>query len=224
VNSFIKLGFIGSYKVELLKYFGRFLTDMDKRVVIADASVEQHLFVTLPSKNEEETEFQGISYIANCNTNGKLSKLNQRACEIILVDFGMNINLTEDYKECDILFFVSDFEKHNIMKLLEISEHIEPGSKIVKVYKDIFPSKINKRYIDYILKLEDKGKVLAEYVIEFTERDYQAKLLCQYDDNFSLKYISKEYKNMFSDIAEELFQITTKEVTRKLKRAEGLRV
>lgn len=224
MNSFIKLGFIGSYKLDLLQYFAKFLVEMEKRVVIADASSEQYLAINLREKAELEKECQGICYITGCNSIEKLDKLKQKETDVILVDYGMDIEMAKDYQECDILFIVCDFEKYNVMRILDISSCLNPNSKIVKIYKDIISTKINKRYIDYILKLEDKSKVLAEYVLEFNERDYKARLLCQYDDNFSLKYISKAYRNLFFDISEELFQINTKEVNRKLKRAEGLRV
>lgn len=216
----IKLGFIGSYKIDLLHYFSRVLRAMNKSVVIVDASEEQYLVYTIPHTIEDKVSFQGVDYITNLSDVKRIRAIDLKKYDIVLIDYGLNDAMSRDYESCTILFVVTDFNRHHILPLQALmSEAFNPSIKVVKVYRDIVNSTVTKQYIDFILDIERKAKVLAEYAFDLQEEDYQCKLLCQYNDEFEFNKMPKPYKQMFADIIEELYHLKYKDALKVVKAA-----
>lgn len=221
MDPFIKLGFIGTYKIDMLHYLSRILKALNKKVVIIDASKEQLLKTTLPTREDsEEFTYLGVDCISYaekelCNLN------NLKGYDIALIDYGLNHEPTFSGIDYSILFIVSDFERHHILSLKKmLTNFLNNNTNVVKIYRDVIDTKINKDYINHFLNIEEHAKVLAEYEFEFTQDDYMCKLLCQYDDIFSFKKLSKKYKEMFADIIEELYDIKFGQVMKVIKSAE----
>lgn len=217
----IKLGFIGTYKVDLIHYFSRILVAMNQSVAIVDATNEQYLLPTIPDPINNKIHYNGVDCYVNQIQINQLILLDYSEYDITLIDYGMNEAVADDYFNCALIFVVTDFERHHITKLKNlISNTFIPTLKVVKVYRDFVNSKITRKYIDFLLELEVKAKVLAEYVFELNEEDYTCKLLSQYNDIISFKKLRKGYKQMFSDVIEELYQINHREAIKYIKVAE----
>lgn len=220
MKPFIRLGFVGTYKVDLLHYFSRILIALNKEVVIVDATKEQYLQATIPEPINNVTTYQGVDYVVNHYKMNQLSTLDYSQYDIALIDYGLNEEIHQDYINCTIIFVVTDFERHNVLKLKNILNEFNQSIKVVKIYRDVILSKISCQYINHLLDIEVKAKVLAEYLFEFKEADYRCKLLCQYNNNFTFKKLTKEYKRMFADIVEELYDVRSRETIKAIKVAE----
>lgn len=224
MDPFIKLGFVGSYKVDMLHYLSRILSALNKQVLIIDASKEQALKATLPTVTGSEVyTYLGVDCCSNADRLTELNKaINLKDYDIALVDHGLNEELELHNMDYSIVFIVSDYERHHILSLKQIlNNFLNKNMNVVKIYRDVINTKIDKDYINQILNIEEYAKVIAEYEFEFTEDDYKCKLLCQYDDVFSFKKLSKKYKEMFADIIEELYGIKFGEVMKIIKSVEG---
>ena len=224
MDPFIKLGFVGSYKVDMLHYLSRILRALNKEVLIIDASKDQALKATLPTITGGEVyTYLGVDCCSHADRLTELNKaINLKDYDIALVDHGLNGELELHNMDYSIVFIVSDYERHHILSLRQIlNNFLNKNMNVVKIYRDVINTKIDKDYINQILNVEEYAKVIAEYEFEFTEDDYKCKLLCQYDDVFSFKKLSKKYKEMFADIIEELYGIKFGEVMKIIKSVEG---
>ncbi|MBC7959398.1 MAG: hypothetical protein H7X94_05995, partial [Vallitaleaceae bacterium] len=89
--NFIKLGFIGSYKVDLLHYFSCILRAMNKKVLVIDASMEQFLKVTLPIEDEmTRVTSKGIDFMVEQQEIEALDQLDYSGYDVALIDYGFN--------------------------------------------------------------------------------------------------------------------------------------
>ncbi|PKM51549.1 MAG: hypothetical protein CVV02_06335 [Firmicutes bacterium HGW-Firmicutes-7] len=223
MDPFIKLGFVGSYKVDMIHYLSRILKALNKEVILIDASEEQLLKTTLPTLADSDLfTYFGVDCISYSEEKVELSKaVNMKGYDIALVDHGLHVSERIDM-EYSIVFIVTDYERHNILSLKKsLNNFLNNNMNVVKVYRDVIDTKINKNYINHILNIDVRTKVLAEYEFERTQEDYKCKLLCQYDEVFSFKKLSRKYKEMFADIIEELYGIEFGKVMKVIKAVEG---
>jgi hypothetical protein len=91
---------------------------------------------------------------------------------------------------------------------------------VIKVYRDIVASKINTKYTDNLLDINEKLNVAMEYVIHFDEINYKCRIESQYNDSFRFNKLTKDYKVMLVDIVESCIGLDRKLITKALKKAE----
>lgn len=222
MSRFFKLGFTGSYKLDLLNYIARICVNLGQKVAVVDASETQYMKYTIPEfKDVDCISYNGVDYFIDKGEPEKYNEVPWQSYNIVLIDYGFNNELMHLYSECQIVFAVTDFQRQHIMQLKYIvdSGYIK-DTNVVKLYRDVFECKIRKKYIDHILKLEDNSKVLAEYVFERRTEDDVIKLLSQYDDRVKFKRLSKEYKEFLHDVIEEILELKPKEINRAIKLAQ----
>lgn len=218
MKPFIKLGFIGIYKADFLHYLSSVFKTMGKTVLVMDASNEQHLRSTLPEPVDNEVTYRGVDFFLNQHTLEGLVKMDYKAYDICLIDYGLNQELSQDFATCDIIFVVSDYEKHHILALKGmIATAFDPSINVVHIFRDVFQTKINLKYIHYLLDTEAYAKVIAEYVLDFNEADYRCRLSCQYHEVLKFTHLTKAYKQLFADILEELYQIKRQQAMKLIK-------
>lgn len=217
----IKLGFVGAYKADILYYFANILTRLNKRVLVIDASHEQTFKYSIPNMmSDEETNFRGIQYVFDKRTIDTLSKIDYMPYDIVLIDYGFNSEVREDWYQCNIMFVITDYQKHHLIKLKQLLEYKIDNIKFVKIYRDVVNCKINKKYTNYFLNIEDQAEVLEEYVLDLTEQDKVNQLLFQHDLFFSYKKLSKSYKNLFVDIISEFYTFKEQDIKRGIHHIE----
>lgn len=223
---FIKLGFIGTYKIDLFHYFSRILRALGKNVIIIDASEDQNLLVTLPESEEDcLVTLQGIDYLIDQKNMDLLDQVLYSDYDVALIDYGFNSEVAFDYSSCHILFVITDFQKHHVLKLKElVYATFSPEFNVVKLFRDVVECKISGAYINRVLDMDDKAKILAEYLFYLNESDYECQLISQYDDVFKFVKLSKEYKMLFLDILEELYSLKRVDIIKAIKLAEGAKI
>jgi hypothetical protein len=221
-NSSTKIvGFIGSNKVDLLFYLSRILFNIELSVAIVDASEEQILKWSIPDFVEcDYINYRGVDIIANSASIEIYKNIDFSHYDIVLVDLGYNIKLLNTIDDFDFIFFITDYQVHNVMKLKTLISAINEKKKAVKLYRDNPECKINERYIDSILQLEEKFEIVAKYKLDLNEMDYKYKIICGYDDAFRFTGLSKAYTEMLKDIVEELYATDNKLLLKAIKLAK----
>ncbi|KAB3525455.1 hypothetical protein [Alkaliphilus serpentinus] len=215
----IKLGFWGSYKTDILHYFSRILNALDKRVIIYDDSNDEYLYHSIPMVDRGFITYRDVDiYI---NREGSSLEISNEEYDVTLMDFGFDQSKMHQFLDCDIKLLVTDFQRHNILRVKDMMVEINDKPDLIRIYRDIVDSKINTRYIDNLLKLEDSFNLLAEYNLYFDEVAYKSQIECQYNDIISFKKLPKEYKIMFKEIIREFFSSDDKTVIKAIKTAEG---
>lgn len=213
----IKMGFFGSYKTDIYHYFSRILKVLDKRVAIVDASNDSYLYHSIPQLEEEFVTYRDVDiYI----TKDGLEAATTGDYDVLIIDYGFN-SLDNDFQACEIKLLVTDLQKHNISRVKDVLDSTSNKPQIIRIYRDLVGGKINPRYIDNYLNLEEKAEVIAEYDFYLDEDAYKCNIQCQYDDIISFKKLPKEYKSMFKELLGQYFSLDNKSITKAIKQAEG---
>lgn len=216
-----RFGFFGTYKCDIINYFSRILNNLDKKVVVVDASIEQTMNYCIPDTYEDDyISYRNVDYYKNCINQDRFSDISYEDYDVILIDFGFNKQLLNELYDCKALFLVCDFQRHNVQNMKDFISSLEGESSIVRIYRDIVDSKINSKYVDSYLDIESCTQIIANYDFELEQCDYKCNLESQYNDIFKFKDLSKEYKDMFYDIISEFFQVEKKQILKAIKLAE----
>lgn len=219
----IKLGFIGSYKTDLLHYMAHIFKGLKKEVTVCDVSKEQHLYYSLPDMEGEGSIFyQGIDYRCLIDQESSPVKMNFEGSDVVMIDFGLDADRPEDIRYCDLIFIVTDFKRDHVLKLKKMMKgYISNSENIVIIFREVLSSKINPVYIRHLLELEGMENILAEYVFDYRQEDEICKLFGEYDHLYRFKKLSKDYKVFFADILEELYEIEHSQGMKLIKSVEG---
>lgn len=224
-TSLIKLGFIGSYKSDLLQFLSRILFHLNLSVAIVDASREQILKYSTPNPFEEDiVNYRGVDILLNKNTIDQIENIDFDSYDIILIDYGFNNLLLKDLKNCQMIYAITDLQIHNIMYMKGFFNSIKLISQdkleVIKIYRDVVDCKIKHSYLKRLLQCDEIINTVDDYFLYFNERDYICKLMSQYDDTYKFKALSTEYKALLRDIINQYFDFDSKTLTRAIKLAE----
>lgn len=224
-TSSIRLGFIGSYKSDLLQFLSRIFFHLNLSVAIVDASHEQVLKYSIPNPFEEDNvNYRGVEILLNQNTIEQLETIDFDCYDIILIDYGFNKLVLRDLESCQIIFAITDLQIHNIMHIKELFQAIkliaQNKLKAMQIYRDVVDCKIKHSYIKYILQGDKVINIVDEYFLYLNEKDYRCKLMSQHDDTYKFKTLSTEYKALLRDIVNQYVDFDSKAITRAIKLAE----
>ncbi|MDM8535097.1 hypothetical protein QUF55_10410, partial [Clostridiaceae bacterium HSG29] len=115
--SSIKLGFFGSQKVEILMYLARIYMNLNLKVLVIDASLEQNLKFSVPNNlNLNEIEYRGVKYFIERDSINMIKSDDYSEFDYILIDFGFNYSLVSELVICNQIFLITDFNKFNVYK------------------------------------------------------------------------------------------------------------
>ena len=222
MKSVINIGFFGSCKVELIHYLSRILVVANKKIAIIDASYEQVLKYTIPENIGLNglVNYRGVDIYTEVQDKQKMDSINTSNYDYVLIDYGTTKNYIEDLQECSKCFLVTNFERENIVKTKQFLSALDIKIKIIKIYKDLVRSKIDDRYIDFRLEINDRVQVLDSYNIFLNEDDYRNKISVQYDDVFKFNKISKELRELIYNIANQYLEIEKNMLKKVMKKAE----
>lgn len=226
--SLTKIGFAGSYKCDLLLYFARIAGSAGKKVMLVDSTDEQLLPYSVPNTfNDNITTYGNCDIYSGCNNLKIYEQLDFSNYDILFIDYGFNEELAHYMLDCNEIIFVSNLEKYNVLKLRgyieSLTEAVLKDKKedinIIKIYRDIVKSKIDKRYIDSILALNEILDVKGEYLFYFDEVDYKIRIESQYDDNFRFNKLMKEHRVMFSEILGKYLDLKDRKLNKAIRKA-----
>lgn len=223
----IKLGFLGSLKVDNLIILARIYEKLGIKTCVVDASNSQDLKYFIPELiDNNKINYYNIEFIIGLDNNEKIDLIDFSEFSIVLFDFGYNEKLINKMIECDELFLVTDFNKKRIYKLKKMINKIIDDAKeieIIRVYKDYVRSKIKDKYIDYLIFKENENLIKEKYILPYKESDMAIRINSQYKDRFKIKKLSKESLRLYMDIIYETTNKKDKEIKKAYKalRKEG---
>jgi len=221
--SSIKLGFFGSQKVEILMYLARIYKNLDMKVLVIDASIDQNLKYSIPDNlNLNEIEYRGVKYFIERDSINMIKSDDYSEFDYILIDFGFNYSLVNELMICDQIFLITDFNKYNVYKAKKFIEEIMNEYnefKLIRIFKDYIAGEIKKKYIDHLLFNGNEKNIIDKYEFPLFEKEIQNKYSSQYKDIFKMNKISKELNLFFKDILDETTEKKEKEINNAFKLA-----
>lgn len=229
-----KIGFVGTYKCDLILYLAKIVAFAGKKVAIVDACEEDVWKYNVPVYLDSKViTYYDIDIYLDCKTMRDNIKLDLSNYDIVFFDFGFNKDLAQYIKECDALVIVSTMEKHIIMKLRECLKTIRvmnsetedndvQGKKtdIIKIYRDVVSCKISTKYVDSLLDIDDMVNVVLEYILSFDEIGYKCRIENQYNDFIKFNKLPKTFKTMLIDIIRGCTDLNEKQIKKSLNKAE----
>jgi len=244
VRSLVQIGFAGSYKCDLLLYLARIVLAAGKKVAIVDAAEEDLWSYSVPTYLDNKiVTYSDVDIYLGCRNAEVYESIEFNNYDVVFVDFGFNKNMSYYMGLCDKVVLVTNLEKSNVLKLREYikafanseifngklsvngsanGEKNESKSKLdaIKIYLDVVRSKINSRYTDTLLDIDEKLNIVMEYIVEFDEINYRCRIESQYNDSFKFNKLTKAYKYMLIDIIENCIDLDRKSIAKALRKAE----
>lgn len=189
------IGFVGIEKYEIIHYLSRILFHLNQKILLADQSEERALACSIPvpfSDTREIIDYNGVDVSLGMN----MDELRSVEYDYILADFGFQVHhpmLTI----CDEVYLVSDLQLHNIRNLSAMD--LEKHQHRFLILKAFFVNKVNPDFIyeemSHLMIHEDNS-----YALPMEERDYENCLNCQYENQISMKRISRYVKQLLYEM------------------------
>ncbi|WP_010250314.1 hypothetical protein [Acetivibrio cellulolyticus] len=244
MKALMQIGFAGSYKCDLLLYLARTVLAAGKKVAIVDAVDDDIWSYSVPVYLDNKiVTYSDVDIYLGCKTAEYYEEIKFNNYDIVFVDFGFNKNMSNYMNQCDSVIMVTDIERSNVLKLREYIKAFiasegfgrkytvntsEDGKEsenksqvdIIKIYRDVIGSKINTRYTDTLLDINEKLNVLMEYIVQFDEINYRCQIESQYNDRFRFDKLTKAYKVMLLEIIESCTNLDRKSINKAFKKAE----
>lgn len=218
-----QIGFIGALdKKDLLLNIGKVLTNLNKSVLIVDATTSQRLRYIVPMvsnkpSNTYVSEYQGVDVaVGFMNLNGVAQFLGHNInYDYVLIDTDTVQTLTSfGMQNFSKNFFVTSYDEYELQRGMEIFKYMQTP---IEIYKVIVSANINNKedeYLNYLLE-QTKAKWKEEKVLfADTINDRKATLENQLTKELSLKKYTPTYK----DSLEYLISIITDGTLSDLKR------
>lgn len=213
------ISFLGVEPYDFILYLARFLSNLEKKVLVIDISDRAALTDCLYDTSEAQVaiiepcilNLKGIDFIP------KLEEWTYRGdfynqflyhtnCDYdyILIDYGFNIAHTAISKST-LVILISDMQKHNINSMRPIMEQFDlPKALIIK---DIVPSKIKAKDL-----LSDSMKAIQNMIfyLDLDVNDLSNKIQMQHTRSINLRKCSKRMKNLLCGVVSLIEKDRTK--------------
>lgn len=189
------IGFVGIEKYEIIHYLSRILIHLNQKILLADQSEERALACSIPvpfSDTGEIIDYNGVDVSLGL----KAEELRCMDYNYILVDFGFYVQHPM-LNICDEVYLVSDLQLHNIRSLSAMQ--LEKHQHRFLILKTFLGNKVNPCYIFE----EMRNLMIREensYALPMEERDYENCLNCQYENQISMKKLSRYVKQLLYEI------------------------
>lgn len=205
VGSLIKVGFIGHKTEDIMMYLSRIILNMGKRVAVFDASNEQILRYYAPNIDESSnvTNYRNIDFYSSCQSIEAHCKIEFSKYDVVLINYGYNTELLDEYSSCSHKFIVTDLERHSILKMKNTCSKLNKSIEIFRVFRDVVNCKIDEKYINNVLD-NVMVKILNDYIIFHDDNELICKIESQYNDIFKFNKLPKFFKDILLDILNSL--------------------
>lgn len=209
MRSLTKLGFIGSYKADMLLFIARSLALLDLKVIVVDCDPNGYLSDYLPEVVDKKVMHgKHVDYYL-----GPLPSYFEGLYDIALCDFGTSEAYASDYIACQWHFMITDPQKHHINRLRTFLQRISERQErvqLIKIYRDMITGKINEQYLDFTLSVHEVFEVIASYVFEHHIEDYKYRIHSTYNEQIMFSALPKTYWMFYQDLIEELLDMDKK--------------
>ena len=219
--------FVGARnKSDLVMYIAHVLTNLNKRVLVVDGTrneLYKNGFINT-EKSQFLFDFQGIDILAGSNNWLDIEECLQRsgettiAYDAILVDHDYVETFSQEWPTFTDRFYVGDFDRANqlldsemINTLIETTENnefkritFESNYKMDTSYFESFLAKnVKWRSINYLFQPDDLLEGL--------------RMQMQHEQVIPYKRLSKQYKELVTEIVSALYEIHIKDITDAVK-------
>ena len=196
----IQISFVGAYdKVNLITYLSKIVSNLKKKVLVIDATIQQKYKYTVPSifpTKSYITEFEGIDFAIGFDSlehiKGYLGEDLDYDIVIFDVDSSDLINKFE-IKNCYKNFFVMSEDVYSIKKGVELLKSIDNRIVFTKIFFTNEIIKEEEQYLEFLLlgsKVEWDKAIFFPVLID----DYCTSIENQTISKIKLKKISTHYK------------------------------
>ena len=218
-----KVGFVGAFeKTDMILYVAKILTEVDKKVLMVDATILQRARYTVPCIAPSKyyvTEFESIDIAVGFKNLEEIKKylgLEILDYDYILIDIGSN-EAFYDYEMLDAEknFFVTAFDNYSLKRGLEIIGKMEERIIMTKI---LFSREMLQEEDDYLNFLSFYFSVKwtnKKIYFPYETGDNSAIIENQRTARVRFKFLSEEYKEGLIKVASE---IAPEENVNKLKK------
>lgn len=180
-------GFVGIESYDLIWYLTKVARTMGKQVLLVDNSTDYSLAFSIPGLMEAPIgtlfDYNGVSAVVCDNS---FQSVWEDQFDYIFVYFGKNTSRFAD--ECDEIFLVTDYQKHNIEFIKNVQ--LQEDQFAFLVIRDRISSKITPGYVQY--EMSNRRFQSSEVIlIEDTLEDLENKVLLQHNAVKKLKRFSQ---------------------------------
>lgn len=221
-----KIGFIGTFdKTDLLIYVSRILVEMNKTVLIIDATVNQkakYIVPVISPTMSYVTEFEGIDVaVGFTDYNGIKRYLGMPESAALTYDYIIidmdRADLIDNFGVYDAKknYFVTSSDLFSLKKGLEVLSGIKLPLQLTKIYYSNEMSKEEDEYLNYLslgYKIEWQDEKIY---FPMDSNDQQTIIENQRSAKIKYKELSSGYKQALVYLAEE---ITHTEKSNEVKR------
>lgn len=209
------IGFIGAYdKTDLIIYLARLLVELNKKVMIIDATTLQKAKYIVPSISPSKTyvtEFEGIDIaVGFYNYNSIKEYLGMPVHAVFEYDYILvDVDSPEALEDFDIKtatknYFVTGFDLYSLKRGLEILSGIKEPMPLKKI---LFSKKLETEEDEYLNYLSLGYKVIwdeEKIYFPFEQGDQTTIIENQRVEKIKVKRLTQFYKESLMYLAEEL--------------------
>ena len=211
------IGFIGAYdKTDLIIYLARILTEMDKKVMVIDATTLQKAKYIVPSISPSKTyvtEFEGIDIaVGFFNYSSIKEYLGMPQHAVFEYDYiFLDIDSPEELEEFDVKsatqnYFVTGFDLYSLKRGLEILSGIKEPMPLTKI---LFSKNITQEEDEYLNYLSLGYKVIWDeerIYFPFEQGDQTVIAENQRVAKIKLKRLTQFYKESLMYLTEKMIE------------------
>ena len=211
------IGFIGAYdKTDLIIYLARILTEMDKKVMVIDATTLQKAKYIVPSISPSKTyvtEFEGIDIaVGFFNYSSIKEYLGMPQHAVFEYDYiFLDIDSPEELEEFDVKsatqnYFVTGFDLYSLKRGLEILSGIKEPMPLTKI---LFSKNITQEEDEYLNYLSLGYKVIwgeERIYFPFEQGDQTVIADNQRVAKVKLKKLTQLYKESLMYLTEKMLE------------------
>lgn len=211
------VGFIGAYdKIDLIIYISRLLTEMEKKVMIVDATILQKAKYIVPAISPSRayvTDFEGIDIAVGFHDYASIKDylgMPQHAVfeyDYIFLDIDSPEALEDfDIKSASQNYFVTGFDLYSLKRGLEILSGIKEPMPLTKI---LFSKEITEEEDEYLNYLSLGYKVVwsdERIYFPFEEGDQTVIAENQRVAKVKLKRLTSLYKESLMYLAEKMIE------------------
>lgn len=209
------VGFIGkTNKLEIVQYIAKIINTFGQKVIVVDATVAQKARYTVPvimgTENQSQyvVQYDNVDIAVGFNNILELKKYllskgeDFNEYDYILVDTDIEEMIDEyDLKSANNLFFVSTYDKYDILKGIELLKFICASKRradpegTLNIEKVFYYSELNSADKKYIDRLTEHLPIVWNdlIAIPYDHGDLSINIQKQYDNKLDLKNFSKGY-------------------------------
>lgn len=216
---------LGYMAEDLVHYWSRIYHLSGKKCCIVDYSKEQDFRYTLPEINQSEYTYRDIDvFTAPHNVAVGDEKIGY---DIAFYLLGSNEETTQLFKNASYRFLCTDTSRSHVFKIREfirvmeseMTNQLEKKLEVIKVYRDLLPTKINAKYIDFLLA-SDKIEYILYHELIYLEQTAMCHLMNQYNGISKFSKAGGDFKKTLKEVALTVEDIDNKTFKRAFKLAE----